>query len=49
MSINKCFNVWDFRAKAKRRLPRPFWDYLEGSADDGYTFDRNMAASMTMS
>lgn len=44
MSINNCFNVRDFRAIAKRRLPRPFWDYLEGSADDGYTFDRNMAA-----
>jgi L-lactate dehydrogenase (cytochrome) len=44
MSIKHCYNVMDFRKLAKRRLPRPFWDYLEGSADDGYTFDRNMAA-----
>lgn len=44
MGINTCFNVMDYRKLAKRRLPGPFWDYLEGAADDGYTFDRNMAA-----
>lgn len=44
MGIKHCYNVMDYRKLAKRRLPKPFWDYLEGSADDGYTFDRNMAA-----
>lgn len=44
MRVNQCYNVMDFRKLARRRLPKPFWDYLEGSADDGYTFDRNMAA-----
>ena len=29
---------------AQARLPRPFWDFLEGWADDGISFHRNMDA-----
>lgn len=44
MKLEQCFNVWDFREMAEARLPRPFWDFLEGWADDGISFHRNMDA-----
>lgn len=37
MRLKNCHNHHDFRALAKRRLPRPIFDYIDGAADDeGY-------------
>ena len=34
MRLEHCHNFHDFRKLAKRRLPRPIFDYIEGAADD---------------
>ena len=39
-----CHNIEDFRRLAKRRLPRPVFDYIDGGADDEVTLRRNTAA-----
>lgn len=42
--LGDCHNVMDFRALAKRRLPFPVFDYIDGAADDELTKARNTAA-----
>ncbi len=44
MRIEKCNNLMDFRAIAKRRLPAPVFHYLDGGADDEVTLARNTNA-----
>jgi L-lactate dehydrogenase (cytochrome) len=44
MNISDCHNVNDFRALAKRRLPFPIFDYIDGAADDEVTRQRNTQA-----
>jgi len=44
MNISDCHNVNDFRALAKRRLPFPIFDYIDGAADDEVTRRRNTRA-----
>jgi L-lactate dehydrogenase (cytochrome) len=44
MRLSDCHNVSDFRALARRRLPRPVFDYIDGGADDELTKDRNTSA-----
>ncbi|MCF8473915.1 MAG: alpha-hydroxy-acid oxidizing protein [Emcibacter sp.] len=39
--IKSCYNLNDFRAKAKSRLPRMVFDYLDGGSDDEVTLRRN--------
>jgi L-lactate dehydrogenase (cytochrome) len=41
MTIGACHNIDDFRALAKRRLPWPVFDYIDGAADDEVTKRRN--------
>ena len=41
MNLNNCNNFKDFRELAKRRLPRPIFDYIDGAADDELTYARN--------
>ncbi|MBL4767396.1 MAG: alpha-hydroxy-acid oxidizing protein [Rhodobacteraceae bacterium] len=41
--LDQCFNLTDFRALAKRRLPRMVFDYLDGGADDEVTLGRNQS------
>jgi L-lactate dehydrogenase (cytochrome) len=41
MRLEHCQNFHDFRRFAKRRLPRPIFDYIEGAADDESSFRRN--------
>ena len=41
MRLEHCYNFHDFRRLAKRRLPRPIFDYIEGAADDETSFRRN--------
>ncbi len=44
MSIQACYNFHDFRRLAKRRLPKPIFDYIDGGADDEATYRRNTGA-----
>ena len=41
MRLRDCYNFHDFRALAKRRLPAPIFDYIDGAADDERTYRRN--------
>lgn len=44
MKPRDCHNIEDFRLLAKRRLPWPVFDYIDGAADDEMTKARNTAA-----
>ncbi len=44
MSVQGCYNFHDFRRLAKRRLPKPIFDYIDGGADDEATYRRNTGA-----
>ncbi|NKF31595.1 alpha-hydroxy-acid oxidizing protein, partial [Pseudomonas sp. BGM005] len=44
MRLTDCYNFHDFRRMAKRRLPGPIFDYIDGAADDEVTYRRNTAA-----
>ena len=44
MRISDCYNINDFRQLARRRLPWPVFDYIDGAADDELTKARNTAA-----
>lgn len=44
MNLNNCHNFHDFRKLAKRRLPGPIFNYIDGAADDEVTYRQNTAA-----
>jgi len=44
MRLGDCHNFHDFRELAKRRLPGPIFDYIDGGADDETTYRRNTAS-----
>ena len=44
MRLTDCHNIADFRELARRRLPWPVFDYIDGAADDEVTKVRNTAA-----
>lgn len=44
MRLKHCHNFHDFRRLARRRLPRPIFDYIDGAADDEVTHRRNTAS-----
>src|SRR4051812_13138961 len=41
MRLSDCHNFHDFRELARRRLPGPIFDYIDGAADDEVTHHRN--------
>ncbi|WP_323797073.1 alpha-hydroxy acid oxidase [Nisaea sp.] len=41
MRLSDCHNFHDFRALARRRLPGPIFNYIDGAADDEVTYRRN--------
>ena len=41
MNLGQCHNFSDFRALAKKRLPSPIFNYIDGAADDEVTYRRN--------
>ncbi|MEO9902289.1 alpha-hydroxy acid oxidase [Nisaea sp.] len=41
MRLSDCHNFHDFRALARRRLPSPIFNYIDGAADDEVTYRRN--------
>ena len=42
--MTKLLNVHDYRKAAKRRLPKPIFDYLDGGADDEWSVRNNTSA-----
>lgn len=44
MRLTSCHNFQDFRKLAKRRLPGPIFNYIDGGADDEVTLAKNTAA-----
>src|SRR5467141_935828 len=44
MRLRDCHNFHDFRRLARRRLPAPMFDYIDGAADDEVTYRRNTAS-----
>jgi L-lactate dehydrogenase (cytochrome) len=44
MRLTDCHNFHDFRELARRRLPRPIFDYIDGAADDEVTYRQNAAS-----
>ena len=43
MRLKDCHNFHDFRILAKKRLPSPIFNYIDGAADDEVTYRRNTA------
>ncbi|MBS1133674.1 MAG: alpha-hydroxy-acid oxidizing enzyme [Burkholderiaceae bacterium] len=44
MRLSDCHNFHDFRELARRRLPGPIFDYIDGAADDEVTRRQNTAS-----
>ena len=44
MRLRDCHNFHDFRTLARRRLPSPIFNYIDGAADDETTYRRNTAS-----
>jgi L-lactate dehydrogenase (cytochrome) len=44
MRLSDCHNFHDFRELARRRLPGPIFDYIDGAADDEVTCRQNTAS-----
>jgi len=44
MRLGDCHNFRDFRELARRRLPNPIFDYIDGAADDEVTLRQNTAS-----
>ena len=44
MRLKQCHNFHDFRELARRRLPGPIFNYIDGAADDETTYRRNTRA-----
>ncbi|MBI5275816.1 MAG: alpha-hydroxy-acid oxidizing protein [Burkholderiales bacterium] len=47
MRLGNCHNFHDFRELARRRLPGPIFNYIDGAADDEVTYRRNTASFET--
>ena len=41
MRLKDCHSFRDFRELARRRLPSPIFNYIDGAADDEKTYERN--------
>ena len=41
MNLGQCHNFSDFRTLAKKKLPSPIFNYIDGAADDEVTYRRN--------
>jgi L-lactate dehydrogenase (cytochrome) len=42
--LGGCYDISDLRRAAKRRIPRPVFDYVEGAADEEISVTANVAA-----
>ena len=44
MRLADCYNFNDFRLLARKRLPSPIFNYIDGAADDEITYARNTSS-----
>lgn len=44
MRLKDCHNFKDFRTLARRRIPGPIFNYIDGAADDEVTYRKNTAS-----
>lgn len=44
VALNNCHNIADLRWRAKKALPRPMFDYIDGGSDDEWSLQRNTDA-----
>lgn len=44
MRLTQCHNFQDFRTLARKRLPGPIFNYIDGGADDEVTYRENTSA-----
>ncbi|MEL6282338.1 MAG: alpha-hydroxy-acid oxidizing protein, partial [Pseudomonadota bacterium] len=44
MRLSDCHNFQDFRELARRRLPGPIFNYIDGAADDEVTYRKNTSS-----
>lgn len=44
MPVSRCHNIEALRRRARRRLPKPIYDYIDGGSDDEVAYRRNTAA-----
>ena len=44
VALNNCHNIADLRRRAKKELPRPMFDYIDGGSDDEWSLQRNTEA-----
>lgn len=44
MRLSNCHNFHDYRELARRRLPGPIFNYIDGAADDETTYRRNTSS-----
>jgi len=42
--VERAYNIAEPRRLAKKRLPAPMFDYIDGGADDEWTLQRNTNA-----
>jgi len=42
--LGACYDVFDLRLAAKRRIPRPVFDYVDGGADEELSMEGNLRA-----
>src|ERR1700691_644429 len=42
--LGSCYDIADLRLAAKRRIPRPVFDYVDGAADEEIAVAANVAA-----
>src|SRR5512146_1876486 len=42
--LGACYDIGDLRRAARRRIPRPVFDYVDGAADEEITVAANVAA-----
>ncbi len=43
-SIDQCYNIFDLREGAKRRLPKGIFEYVDKGTEDGISLEENRAA-----
>ena len=41
-ALQRCLSIDDVRALARRRVPRPIFDMIDGGREDGVTLQRNV-------
>ena len=44
MRLKNCHNYHDFKKLARKRLPNPIFNYIDGAADDEVTYRRNTSS-----